>query len=214
MLAPSHGAIRICDRPLRGPDRRVVYVPQRSGVDWTFPVSVLDVVLMGRLLRRSRWLRLGNVDREAAVAALAQVGLARLADVQIGQLSGGQQQRVFLARALLQEGEILLLDEPFNGVDLPTQDLLGELFAGLRARGRTVVYATHDLERAVRTSDRVLLVNGRLVAEGVPSLVMTGANLRATFGGQAILLHDEFADGGERGHPPGGRTPWTAGSGR
>jgi manganese/zinc/iron transport system ATP- binding protein len=214
MLAPSHGSVSIAGRPLRRPDRRVVYVPQRSGVDWTFPVSVLDVVLMGQLRRRSRWLPLGRVDRAAALEALARVGMDHLAAVQIGQLSGGQQQRVFLARALLQDGEILLLDEPFNGVDLPTQDLLGELFAGLRARGGTVVYATHDLERAVRTSDRVMLVNGRLVAAGAPSIVMTATNLRATFGGQAILLPEDLTGAGGTDRSPGPPAIELVGSGR
>jgi manganese/zinc/iron transport system ATP- binding protein len=205
MLTPSHGTVRIGGSPLRGPDRRVVYVPQRSGVDWTFPVSVLDVVLMGRL-RRTRWLPFGAGDRAAALEALARVGMDQLAQVQIGQLSGGQQQRVFLARALLQDGEILLLDEPFNGVDLPTQDLLGELFAGLRARGGTVVYATHDLARAARTSDRVMLINGRLIAAGPPVAAMTAASLRATFGGQAILFAEDLT-GGTGGTPrPGAPT--------
>jgi ABC-type Mn2+/Zn2+ transport system ATPase subunit len=194
-LAPSHGSVWIAGEPLRRPDPRVVYVPQRSGVDWSFPVSVLDVVLMGRLNRRSRWLPFGKADARSARAALERVGMAHLAGVQIGQLSGGQQQRVFLARALLQEGEILLLDEPFNGVDLPTQDLLTELFAGLCKAGKTVVFATHDLARAARTSNRVLLVNGRLIAAGRPAAVMTADHLRATFGGQAVLVPDDLAAG-------------------
>jgi ABC-type Mn2+/Zn2+ transport system ATPase subunit len=192
MLAPSHGSVRIAGAPLRRPDARIVYVPQRSGVDWSFPVSVLEVVLMGRLGRRSRWLPLGRDDRRAALEALARVGMERLAGVQIGQLSGGQQQRVFLARALLQDGAVLLLDEPFNGVDLPTQDLLTDLFARLCAAGRTVVYATHDLARAARSSDRVLLVNGTVVAAGAPDAVMTAANLRSAFGGQAVLVPEDF----------------------
>ena len=198
-LAPSHGIVRLGAAPLRRPDARVVYVPQRSGVDWSFPVSVLDVVLMGRLGRRSRWLPFGRDDRRVALEALTRVGMERLAAVQIGQLSGGQQQRVFLARALVQAGEVLLLDEPFNGVDLPTQELLTDLFAGLSATGKTVVYATHDLARAARSSDRVLLINGRLIAAGAPAAVMTAANLRATFGGQAVLVPEELTA------PTGGR---------
>ena len=192
MLPPSHGEVRLSGTRLRRPDPRVVYVPQRSGVDWAFPVAVIDVVLMGRLDRRSRWLPFGGSDRRLALEALRQVGMDRFAGIQIGQLSGGQQQRVFLARALLQGGDVLLLDEPFNGVDLPTQDLLSELFAGLCTRGKTVVYATHDLARAARSSDRVLLINERLIAVGAPAAAMTAEHLRATFGGQAVLVPEDF----------------------
>lgn len=190
-LPPSHGEVRLSGARLRRPDSRVAYVPQRSGVDWAFPICVIDVVLMGRLGRRSRWLPYAKSDRALALAALDEVGMSRLAGVQIGQLSGGQQQRVFLARALVQGSEILLLDEPFNGVDLPTQDLLSELFAGLCRQGKTVVYATHDLARAARTSDRVLLINSRLIAAGPPALAMTAPNLRAAFGGQAVLVPED-----------------------
>ncbi len=190
MLPPTHGVVRLDGAPIRRPNPNVVYVPQRTGVDWTFPVSVLDVALMGRVRGRSRALPLGQRDRDAALAALAQVEMARFADVQIGQLSGGQQQRVFLARALVQGGDSLLLDEPFGGVDVPTQDLLIALFAELRAAGKTIVYATHDLAQAGRSSDRVFLLNRRLIAAGAPRAVMTEANLLATFGGQAVVVRD------------------------
>jgi ABC-type Mn2+/Zn2+ transport system ATPase subunit len=165
----------------------VVYVPQRSAVDWSFPISVLDVTLMGVGLRRPRWRPLGAADRAAALAALEHVGMRRLAGVQIGQLSGGQQQRVFLARALLQGGDAYLLDEPFTGVDVPTQHLLVELFDRLKRQGKTIVYATHDLALAAASSDRVLLLNRRLVADGPPGVVLTEEALRATFGGQAVI---------------------------
>ena len=110
-----------------------------------------------------------------------------LARVQIGQLSGGQQQRVFLARALLQDGDVYLLDEPFAGVDVPTQELLVALFGRLRDAGKTILYATHDLAQAAASSDRVLLLNRRIIAAGPPSEVMGVANLRATFGGQVVV---------------------------
>jgi manganese/zinc/iron transport system ATP- binding protein len=165
----------------------VVYVPQRSSVDWTFPISVLDVALMGVGLRRSRFTPLAAADRDAALAALDAVNMNRLAKVQIGQLSGGQQQRVFLARALLQQGDVYLLDEPFTGVDVPTQGLLVELFANLARQGKTIIYATHDLALAAATSDRVLLLNRRVIADGPPGTTMTADNLRATFGGQAVV---------------------------
>jgi len=110
-----------------------------------------------------------------------------LAHVQIGQLSGGQQQRVFLARALLQQGDAYLLDEPFTGVDVPTQRLLVELFDDLKRQGKTIVYATHDLALAAASSDRVVLLNRRVVADGPPPATMTAANLRRAFGGQAVV---------------------------
>ncbi len=187
MLPPTHGAVLLDGRPVNGPNARVVYVPQRSAVDWSFPIAVLDVTLMGVELRRSRWRPLGGADKAAALAALENVGMRRLAGVQIGQLSGGQQQRVFLARALLQGGDAYLLDEPFTGVDVPTQHLLVEVFDRLKRQGKTIIYATHDLALAAASSDRVLLLNRRLVADGAPGVVLTEDALRATFGGQAVI---------------------------
>ena len=183
MLPPTHGVVTLDGAPIRRPNPNMVYVPQRTGVDWSFPVSVLDVALMGRARHRTRLRPFGDRERHAALAALAQVGMERFANVQIGQLSGGQQQRVALARALVQGGDILLLYEPFGGVDIPTQDLLIALFAELRAAGKTIVYATHDLAQANRSSDRVFLLNRRLVVAGPPRAVMTETDMRATFGG-------------------------------
>ncbi|MDQ3467352.1 MAG: metal ABC transporter ATP-binding protein [Chloroflexota bacterium] len=186
ILPPTHGAVFLNDQPIRRPSRSVVYVPQRSGVDWTFPVSVLDVAMMG-LRSRSRLLPWRATDRATAIAALDQVGMCQLAEIQIGQLSGGQQQRVFLARALTQDGDVYLLDEPFAGVDVPTQDLLIDLFRRLSERNKTIVSATHDLTRAAASSNQILLLNRRLIADGPPAAVMTEANLREAFGGHAIL---------------------------
>lgn len=190
LLPATHGEVKLDGRTIDGPNRAVVYVPQRSSVDWSFPVSVLDVVLMARAPRRPRLLPFGGEDRARAIAALDQVGMRRFAPVQIGQLSGGQQQRVFLARALLQDGDVYLLDEPFAGVDVPTQELVVSLFDGLRESGRTIVYATHDLAQAMKSSDRIFLLNRHLVAVGSPAETMTASNLRATFGGQAIVSLD------------------------
>jgi len=191
MLPPTHGVVRLDGQLVRRPSPAVAYVPQRTGVDWSFPIGVLDVALMGRRLRRSRMAPLGAGDRADALDALERVGMRGLAQVQIGQLSGGQQQRVFLARALVQDGEVYLLDEPFAGVDVPTQELLVALFGRLRDAGKTIVYATHDLTQATVSSDRVLLLNRRLIAAGPPGEVMTAANLRATFGGQAVIVATE-----------------------
>ncbi len=187
MLSPTHGVVRLDGVPVRHPSPAVVYVPQRTGVDWHFPVSVLDVTLMGLAKRRSRWSPFRGQDRQQSRAALDLVGMRSLADVQIGQLSGGQQQRVFLARALVQDGEIYLLDEPFAGVDVPTQDLLVALFSRLRDAGKTIVYATHDLAQAAASSDRVILLNRHVIGDGAPHRVMTAINLRSTFGGQAVI---------------------------
>ena len=193
MLPPTHGEVRLDGAPVRRPSPAVVYVPQRTGADWGFPVSVLDVALMGRGTRRPRWRSLGSGDRAVALGALETVGMGRLAHVQIGQLSGGQQQRVFLARALVQDGDAFLLDEPFAGVDVPTQELLVALFGRLRDAGKTIVYATHDLSQATSASDRILLLNRRLIATGPPRQVMTEPNLRAAFGGAAVIVAAEAA---------------------
>lgn len=175
LLPPSHGT-------LRSAGHRVVYVPQRGEAVWNFPSSVLDVALMGRAGLATRFLPYRRADREAAMRALQRVKMAHCAAVQIGQLSGGQQQRVLLARALVQDGDTLLLDEPLAGIDIPTQDLMIELFMSLRDDGKTVVYATHDLEQAERAANRIVLLNRNLIALGPPGDVMTVDNLRRTFG--------------------------------
>jgi manganese/zinc/iron transport system ATP- binding protein len=166
-------------------------------VDWKFPITVLDVALMGRALRSSRLLPIPAADRQDALAALDEVGMRRLAGVQIGALSGGQQQRVFIARALLQDAEVFLLDEPFTGVDVPTQTLVMQVLCDLRNAGRTIVFATHDLEMAGGSADDCVLLNRRVIAAGPPASTLTAANLRATFGGAAILP-TEFGDSAQR----------------
>jgi ABC-type Mn2+/Zn2+ transport system ATPase subunit len=138
---------------------------------------------MGRALRTSRLLPVPNQDREDALAALAQVRMRRFAPVQIGALSGGQQQRVFIARALLQEADVFLLDEPFSGVDAPTQALVLQVLDDLRLAGKTIVFATHDLIMAERSADVCVLLNRSVVAAGPPSQVLTVRNLQSTFGG-------------------------------
>lgn len=187
MLAPTHGEVLLDQQPLRRPSSQIAYVPQRSAVDWAFPISVLDVVLMGRALHRNRLSRLSFADREAAFAALDQVRMRRFANVQIGALSGGQQQRVFLARALVQDAQIYLLDEPFTGIDVPTQALVIEVLTSLCQQGKTVVFATHDLAMAAESADACILLRHHVIAAGPPRQVLTAANLQETFGGAAIL---------------------------
>ena len=187
MIAPSHGRVRLDGISIQRPQRGVVFVPQRSGVEWRFPISVLEVAAMGVGLRQPRWRPTRGRERDRAWAALERVGMAPMAGVQIGALSGGQQQRVVLARALAQEGNIYLLDEPFGGVDGPTQQVLAGILGELAAAGKTIVYATHDLTQAATVSDRVLLLNRRVIADGPPRRVLTADNLTLTYGGRAVV---------------------------
>jgi len=188
ILPPSHGQVLIDGRESHGPNPCIIYVPQRSAVDWTFPIDVMGVVLLAHRSARSRLLPYGDADRTAALQALNAVDMDRHASVQISRLSGGQQQRVFLARALLQNGDVYLLDEPFSGVDIPTQEIVVGVLHELAARGKTIVYATHDLYQAFRSSDRVILLNRTVVADGPPGDVATEENLRATFGGRSSIF--------------------------
>jgi manganese/zinc/iron transport system ATP- binding protein len=184
LLPPLAGRALFWGRPLHEMRPRVAYVPQRASVDWDFPVSVIDVALMG--LHRELGLlgRLRPAIRARAEAALARTGTLDLAQRQIGQLSGGQRQRVFLARALAQDADLVLLDEPFAGVDAATEETLLDLLRGLRAEGRTVVAVHHDLATVADWFDRVLLLNRRVVAEGPVVTALTRANLQAAYGGR------------------------------
>jgi ABC-type Mn2+/Zn2+ transport system ATPase subunit len=188
ILKPSHGFVLIDGKESHGPNPCIIYVPQRSAVDWTFPIDVTGVVLLARRKSRSRLLPYAADDRATALNALKAVDMESYASVQISRLSGGQQQRVFLARALLQDGDVYLLDEPFTGVDIPTQDVVVGVLHELAARGKTIVYATHDLYQAFNSSDRVILLNRSIVADGPPGEVATEDNLRTTFGGRSSIF--------------------------
>jgi manganese/zinc/iron transport system ATP- binding protein len=163
-------------------------VPQRGSVDWDFPADVLDVVTMGRYGALGWLRRPGRRDREAALHALDQVGLRDLAARQIGQLSGGPQQRVFLARALVQDAQVYLMDEPFQGVDATSERAIIALLQELRSQGRTVVAVHHDLQTVPEYFDSVTLLNVRRVASGPVEEVFTEENLRATYGGREGFL--------------------------
>lgn len=166
----------------------ISYVPQRSQVDWQFPVTVADVVMMGRVGLQGlfRWSR--RFDHEAVRAALATVEMDHLAKRQIGELSGGQQQRVFIARALAQEARLMLMDEPINGLDVTAQESMFALLDRLRERGVTLLVSTHDLNVATEHFDRLLLLNRRLVAFGRAEQVFTPELLTRTYGGQLQLI--------------------------
>jgi ABC-type Mn2+/Zn2+ transport system ATPase subunit len=182
-------------RPLRGSVRRpsrLGFVPQTERSRLDYPVSALDVALMGTLSRVPWWRPVGRGERRAALAALERVGLAALAGEQFGELSGGQRQRVLVARALVQKAPVLLLDEPFSGVDQTSAELLERLLADLAAEGRAVLVATHDLEQA-RRFDRVLCLNRRQIAFGPPEETLTRPVLEATYGGEIVTLPGEAA---------------------
>lgn len=188
LLPLKKGAVFIHGRPAGEYRDPVAYVPQREEVDWRFPVTVQDVVAMGRY-GRGRWLRrISETDRRIVDECIAQLEITDLAQRPIGELSGGQQQRVFLARALAQEPHVLLLDEPFTGVDVSTREATLELLAGLRERSVTVLVSTHDLDLAATRFDQVILVNKRLISAGSPAEVFREEHLAAAFGGQMVIV--------------------------
>jgi manganese/zinc/iron transport system ATP- binding protein len=214
LLKPVAGQVRVLGKSYAEQRSLVGYVPQRGSVDWDFPTNVLDVVMMGRYGTLGLFRRPGKRERELALDALRQVGMAGFADRQISQLSGGQQQRVFLARALVQDARVYLMDEPFQGVDATTERAIVDLLRGLRAAGKTVVAVHHDLQTVDEYFDWVTLLNVRKVASGPVPEVFTEANLRLTFGGRVAFL------GQDRGLPappelatPGRAAPATAGAG-
>lgn len=168
----------------------VAYVPQREEVDWRFPVTVNDVVMMGRIAQTG-WLRRASVhDRQIAQRSLEQMGIADLAGQSIGQLSGGQQQRAFLARAIAQEPHVLLMDEPFTGVDVTTQEATLRLLDHLQERDVTAMVSTHDLNLAGSRFDLVLLLNHRLIAFGKPQEVFAKENLSQAFGSSLLVMEN------------------------
>jgi len=188
LLRPVAGRTLIFGKPYQQQRRMVGYVPQRGSVDWDFPTSVLDVVMMGRYGRLGWLRRPRREDRELALEALEKVGMARFAERQISQLSGGQQQRTFLARALVQAAQIYFMDEPFQGVDATTERAIVDLLKELRAAGKSVIVVHHDLQTVPEYFDWVMLLNVRRIAAGPVGNVFTEENLRLTYGGRIGLL--------------------------
>jgi manganese/iron transport system ATP-binding protein len=185
------GSVAVLGRPPQASRRRVAYVPQADTLDAEFPVSAFQAVLMGRYPRVGWVRRPGADDRRAAFAALEEVGLVEQASARFGVLSGGQRQRVLLARAIAQEPRLLLLDEPFNGVDARSRELLLAALARLRAGGAAVVMATHDLGLAHLACDEVCLLNRHQIGFGPIGATLTPERLRATYGGQALELRGD-----------------------
>lgn len=170
------------------------YVPQRNCVDWDFPITVLDLVLMGTYGRLKWFQRPGEKERADAHAALIEVQMQEFADRQIGQLSGGQQQRVFLARAFVQQPSIYLLDEPFSGVDATTEKIIMDILYGLRDKGKTVSLVHHDLTTVNSYFDHIILLNKQLVASGPTQSTYTSENIQATYGVNDMQIGDVSKD--------------------
>lgn len=190
LLALQRGNILIHGEPLGAHKDCVAYVPQREEVDWRFPVTVNDVVMMGRY-RQTGWFKRASAhDKQMVQESLEQMGIANLAEQSIGQLSGGQQQRAFLARAIAQEPHILLMDEPFTGVDATTQEATLRLLEHLQEQKVTTIVSTHDLNLAASRFDLVLLLNHKLIAYGAPSQVLARENLAQAFGNSLLVMHD------------------------
>jgi manganese/iron transport system ATP-binding protein len=215
LLQPWSGRIEILGQPSGREARRVAYVPQAELVDWAFPVTVEDVVMMGRFPRLGPIRRPGTDDRRAVREALGMVGMDGHLRTQIGRLSGGQRRRVFLARALAAEPDLFLLDEPVTGIDPGTQELLMDILEAQAARGKTVVATTHDLACAAQRFQQVLAVNRTVVAYGPSDIVLDTDVLAAAYGGHLLMLegrtmllddahhHDDAAPGERHFHEHG-----------
>ncbi|EMY33999.1 manganese ABC transporter ATP-binding protein [Arthrobacter crystallopoietes BAB-32] len=184
LVQPTAGTVRIFGAEPKDARRlnAVSYVPQSEDVDWTFPVSVRDVVMMGRYGRLGRSRRPRAADRDAVAEALARVGLTELQHRQIGELSGGQRKRAFVARGIAQDAVLLLLDEPFAGVDKASEAALTALFKELRDEGKTILVSTHDLAGIPQLCDEAILLHQRVLAHGRPEAVLTNENLALAFG--------------------------------
>ena len=217
LARPWTGRIEILGGPAGREARRVAYVPQAELVDWAFPVTVEDVVMMGRFPRLGSLRRPGPDDRRAVGDALEQVKMGGHLRTQIGRLSGGQRRRVFLARALAAEPDLFLLDEPVTGIDATTQELLMDLLEAQAARGKTVVATTHDLACAAQRFQQVLAINRTVIAYGPSNIVLDADVLARAYGGHLLVIegrtvllddahhHDDAAPGERHFHDQGPR---------
>jgi ABC-type Mn2+/Zn2+ transport system ATPase subunit len=208
LVEPTEGSVRVHGHAA-GRDTCVAFVPQQSTVDWSFPLTVRDVVMMGRTAHVGWLRRPGTIDRRRVAESLATLRLEPLADRRINELSGGQRQRMFIARALAQDAHLVLLDEPFRGLDAPSSEDVFEALDLLDARGVAVLLATHDLRQAAERFGRLLLLNRRVVAWGPPAEVVTDAHLLEAYGehvrlveaGRARLLVGDLGGHGAAGTP-------------
>jgi manganese/zinc/iron transport system ATP- binding protein len=190
ILPLSSGYVKLFDQPMDAVRDRISYVPQRESVDWDFPASVLDVVLMGRYGKLGLFKRPRKADKDVAMDCLRKVGLESLINRQISQLSGGQQQRTFLARALAQQADLYFMDEPFAGVDAATEQAIIELLREMTEARKTVIVVHHDLQSVTEYFDWVVMLNTRLIACGPTETTFTQQNLHEAYGGKLTLLSD------------------------
>ena len=211
LVPTAAGQVRVYGVPYAEARRRVAYVPQRGSVDWDFPTTVVDVVMMGLYGSLGWFRRPRKADRQRALDALDSVGMVDYARRQIRQLSGGQQQRVFLARALVQAADVYLMDEPFQGVDAMTERTIIEVLKRLREDGKTVVVVHHDLQTVPDYFDWVTLLNVRRIASGPVSEVFTEENLRLAYGGRVAFLGQRLHDAGSEASGAPGASPLAPG---
>jgi manganese/iron transport system ATP-binding protein len=188
LIPATTGTVLFNDRPLMAQRERVAYVPQRSQIDWSYPATVWDVVMMGRV-KKTGWLhRFSAVSRQLAANALERVGMSAYRDRPIGQLSGGQQQRLFLARAIAQEADIFCFDEPFAGIDQKTQAAIFNIFRELADSGKTVLVVNHDLGESIAHFDDLILLNTELIAVGSRQQVLSQENLYRAYDGKVMFF--------------------------
>ncbi len=190
IVKPLSGAIRFWGKPIREVRSRIAYVPQKESVDWDFPITAFELVLMGRYGRLGFFRRLREADKKSAQDALEIVGMSAFGNRQISELSGGQQQRLFLARALVQDADVFLMDEPFQGIDKTTEKILIEILHSLKMKGKTIFIVHHDLNTFKEYFDSLIMLNNRLVAFGDTKEVLTERNLLLTFGKTDALLEE------------------------
>ncbi len=189
LLDINTGTILINGKGIKSQRKEVVYVPQKNDVDWNFPATVFDIVLMGRYPHKKVFSRISKEDKQITMDALEETGMTPFKNRQIGELSGGQQQRVFIARALCQKAEIFLLDEPFVGVDMITEEKIIQILKKLANAGKTLLVVHHDLSTVVNYFDKVVLLNQRLIAYGDTATTFTPENITKAYGGQLPILH-------------------------
>ncbi len=188
LVKTSSGYVKIFDQDLDDVRDRVSYVPQRESVDWDFPASVMDVVLMGRYRSSNLFKKISQKDKDIAAEALEKVGMLEYSGRQINQLSGGQQQRVFIARSLAQGADLYIMDEPFVGVDAATEEAILNLFSEMKKEGKTVIVVHHDLQTAKAYFDWIVLLNTRMVAAGPKEEIFNEELLQEAYGGKLNVL--------------------------
>lgn len=190
LIPRDHGTVQLANRPVKDVQKRIAYLPQRSDIDWDFPINVIDTVLLGTYPKLGLFKRPGKKERKLAYESLKQVGMQHFSQSQIGELSGGQQQRVFLARALAQEAEYFFLDEPFVGIDVSSEQVIINILKKLRDQGKTIFIVHHDLTKVKDYFDQVILINKKLIDAGSVKNVFKEELLRETYEDQFQFFNE------------------------